>query len=274
MRLRETSNRCEALEEDLSEVHKHLQERIKESTTMRRLLNESQGSEERKLREATESIKALTEERDRLENESVVASLKRSRELEDLRTKIKGLEESLAKLSDERTRYRLEVEELEASRGRTKTKIELEQKELEESRQVIERLGKALETAEVGIRESEKANVVLRKVTEETQQKLERAQKNQKTLANDVRVLQNENVRLQSDLRSASGSPTAPGSSPASPVRENKSKSTSVNLPYLKNILFSFLERKDHREEMIPVLSQLLHFEGNDQDRFWNAFSK
>lgn len=274
MRLRETSDRCEALEEDLSDVHKHLQERIKECTTMRRLLSENQGSEEEKLSEATESIKLLTEERDKLENELVVASLKRSREIEDLRVKIKSMEESLSIASDDKRRHNFEIEELKVSSERSKMQINLDQQELEESRQVIEKLSKALEAAEVGIRESEKSNSVLRKVTEETQQKLERAQKNQKTLIDDLRVLQSENVKLQKTRSSV------PVHQPSvtitnSPLRsDNNMASVLVNLSYLKNILFAFLEHKDHREEMVPVLSQLLHFEGNDQDRFWNAFSK
>jgi len=69
---REAKERYEALEEELSEAHKLLSERARESDTMRRLLDEAEGREAGRMKEAKEKLEAAIEERDHLEEEIAV----------------------------------------------------------------------------------------------------------------------------------------------------------------------------------------------------------
>lgn len=68
-REREAKERCEALEEELSGVHKLLSERAREAGTMRRLLDEAEGREAGRIREVIEKLENVMEERDQLEEE-------------------------------------------------------------------------------------------------------------------------------------------------------------------------------------------------------------
>jgi chromosome segregation ATPase len=68
-RARETQERCEALEEELSEAHKLLGERGRETDTLRRLLDEAEGREEGRIKRMREKVEAAVEEKERIEEE-------------------------------------------------------------------------------------------------------------------------------------------------------------------------------------------------------------
>lgn len=101
-RAREAKERCDALEEELSEVHKLLSERVREAATMRRLLDEAEGREAGRIKEAREKLETAVEECDRLEEEIV---LLRRNNAEGGSELARALEEKEATLQDLNMKY-------------------------------------------------------------------------------------------------------------------------------------------------------------------------
>jgi chromosome segregation ATPase len=238
---------------------------------MRRLLNESEESQQTRLRDAEDAVRNLKEERDRLEEEVAAMSRRRVRDLDELRSRNAELTRVKTSLEEEITRTRHEVDDLRARRDRVDTVATRERAELEESRALIEQLRESLTSAEASARDCEKLNQTLKQVTEETQQKYERLQRNQRTLNEDLKALQAANTRMKSN-----DNISPPKSSQSSVVSIDQSLvppagNSKVNLAYIKNVLLGFLEHKEQRQQLLPVVATLLEFKENDEQRFWRA---
>ncbi|KAK7205472.1 hypothetical protein BZA70DRAFT_278210 [Myxozyma melibiosi] len=48
----------------------------------------------------------------------------------------------------------------------------------------------------------------------------------------------------------------------------------NLSVPYIKNVLLGFLERKEQRQQLMSVLSTVLQFQGNDEQRFLTALQQ
>jgi chromosome segregation ATPase len=114
-RAREAKERCEALEEELSETHKLLSERARESDTMRRLLDEAEGREAGRMKAAREKLEVAIEERDHLEEE--IAMLRRGN-AEGSGELMRTLKAKEGSLSDLTTRHESLAKEVDVLRRR------------------------------------------------------------------------------------------------------------------------------------------------------------
>ena len=143
-RAREAKDRCEALEEELSEAHKILTERAREASTMRRLLDEAEGREEGRVKQAMERLESALEERDRLEEE--IAALRRTN-AEGSGAMTKTLKERETSVKDLTTRYDeavKKVSELIAKNTDITKKLQQARKEADEALAKAARLSKSL----------------------------------------------------------------------------------------------------------------------------------
>ena len=281
IRLMETTARCETLEEELSDTHKHLQERIREASTMRRLLNDTEGSQDSKLKDITEKLDFLTEERDQLESEASQLAKRRNREIENFKTRIRELEQSLELVQEEKTRFHRDISELRSSRSHADDKLVTAELEAQESREVITQLKDNLSRTESSLKTSTKTITNLKKLVEESQSRVDKLYQNQHTLNKDIRALQAEKTRLKQQLESSGattsdtlqkeGSSTSLNSASSSTGPSSKS---GPNVPYIKNILLGFLEHKDQRTQLMPVVSTVLDFKNDDEKRLWAALGK
>ena len=143
-RAREAKERCEALEEELSEAHKLLSERAREAGTMRQLLDAAEGREAGRIKEAREKLEAAIEERDHLEEE---ITLLRRNNAEGSGELIRALREKESAVKDLTTKYQLVQKDMDDMVARNKdaeAKLEQARKEADEAISKFNNLSKSL----------------------------------------------------------------------------------------------------------------------------------
>ena len=143
-RAREAKERCEALEEELSEAHKLLSERAREAGTMRRLLDEAEGRESGRIKEAMEKLEVVIEERDHLEEE---ITLLRRNNAEGSGELTRALREKESTVKDLTTKYQLvnkDMDDMVMSNKDLKAKLEHARKEADEATSKLINLSKSL----------------------------------------------------------------------------------------------------------------------------------
>ncbi|KAL9106759.1 MAG: hypothetical protein Q9227_008258 [Pyrenula ochraceoflavens] len=293
--MRESSARAEALEEELTETQRMLSERSREGDTMRRLLNDVEASSERKVREMKERMEIAVEERDRAEDEASTTGRRLAREMEDLRTKARDLTRSLKRTEDERDELEHAQADWRRRRGTLEEQTERSVTEVSEMRAAMAQLRDALDESERNTQDLERQRNEFRRAVEESQQRLEKLQKSNKSLAEEVKALQQQQQQQQSSAKRPQGavglgldssvpssrsSLESGGGRIASPATRDRQQGRSetptiinasskaapppnVDYVYLKNVLLQFLEQRDknHQKQLIPVLGMLLHFD-------------
>ncbi|KAK9385112.1 hypothetical protein V1515DRAFT_609340 [Lipomyces mesembrius] len=291
MQSKESRDRYDALEEELSESHRLLIERAREATTIRRLLSDAESKQEASVRELKEQVSVLMEERDRAEREAITISRRKSHEMEDLRIKVREQERKLGMADEERSRLSAELNDLRAARERADEKVNLASSEMDETRKVLTELRTVLETTETQLREVEANRQELKRLAEDTQGKVDRLQKTNRILSEEVQSLQTAKFTMDlhpgiqtrasqsvSNLSAGSNKDsivprlTSPGSFSPSPTYLAYEENENLSIPYIKNVLLGFLERKEQRQQLMPVISTVLQFHGNDEQRFLAAF--
>jgi chromosome segregation ATPase len=143
-RAREAKDRCEALDEELSEAHKLLSERAREAGTMRRLLDEAEGREAGRIKEAREKLEAAIEERDHLEEE---ITLLRRNNAEGSGELTKSLREKELAVKDLATRYekvKKELDDLILKKKDVEGKLDRARTEADEANSRLSKLSKSL----------------------------------------------------------------------------------------------------------------------------------
>ncbi|KAI9736232.1 MAG: hypothetical protein M1834_001118 [Cirrosporium novae-zelandiae] len=287
--MKEARERCENLEEELTDAHRLLSERSREGETMRRLLADAEGRTEIKLREMRERLDAALEERDRAEDEASAASRRRAREMDDMKNKVRETERSLKLLEEEKEELESAQREWRRRREELEAHDEQSSKELHDVRRAMGELRDALDASEKQAGELERQKTELRKAVEESTLRVEKLQKTNKIMTEEVRSLQtskkvgrgSEAPSTRSSIdspssRSLVGSPTPNGRGNSRTVAVESSSSQSsagIDLEYLKNVLLQFLEQKDkkHKQQLIPVLSMLLRFDGKDEQKWMSV---
>lgn len=301
---RELTARSESKEEELAEAQRMLSERTRESQTMRALLDQSESGTEARLRDMRERMEAAKEERDRLEDEYSVSSRRMARELNEAQNKLRDAQRALRTVENEKEDLEGRSREWRKLRGELEYASKSAEREAEEARQAMKGVREALDESETQIRDSEAQKADLRRQLEETSDRVERLNKANKNLTEEVKNLQaHTSLRrpgarpggvdsgLQSSRTSidsnAARAPltsnnrlTTPSTSslPRSETPGGNASSNTglsqgtVDYVYLKNVLLQFLSQKDkaHQRQLIPVLGMLLHFDDRDQQR-WNA---
>ena len=274
MQMREARERCESLEEELGDAHRLLSERSREGETMRRLLADVEGRADSRIREMKDRMDVAIDERDRAEDEANTVGRKRAREAEELKAKLREAEKALGKAEEDREEVGRAQKEWKRKREELELTAEQATQELRNVRQAMDELRDTLDASEKQTRELEKQKADLRRSVEETQSKVERLQRSNKVMTDEMRTLQASKKRgldsgVQSSRTSIESAPSRPNLASPAPSDRRASATpigpggASVDYVYLKNVLLQFLEQKDknHQKQLIPVLSMLLHFD-------------
>ncbi|KAK3364472.1 hypothetical protein B0T25DRAFT_563492 [Lasiosphaeria hispida] len=249
--LKECQTQCESLEEDLADTHKMLNERTREGQSFRRLLEEGEERAVFQAREMRTKLDAAVEERDRLEDESTTLARRKTRETEELRQKIRDLERDIKELASEKDDLEKKAKEwkrisdkLEEDEG----KAGAEAKELQAT---VTQLRSALDASEAQGRNMETKQAELRRSLDEYRQKYDKLNKELK--------------RLQAAAQ--------PAAAAKSPSQASAAGMSQTDTSYVKNIILQLLEQKDNkvREQLVPVLSKLLLFDSNDEQKWLAA---
>ena len=296
---REAGSHAESLEEELAETQRMLSERTREGETMRRLLSEAESKSESRTREMRERMEKTIEERDRTEDEASTNGRRLAREMEDLKHKARDATKAFKDVEEEKEELERAAREWKRRREGLEKICERSAKELEEVRGAMKVMRDALDESERQIRELEASKSDLRKANEERTARIEKLATSNKSLADEVKMLQRGSRKpgvrhgLDSSVqssRSSLDSPSAggglgsrhtnsssvlgPGSPAANRPSGDRSEQTltgagtglsagTVDYVYLKNVLLQFLEQRDksHQRQLVPVLGMLLHFD-------------
>ncbi|MCJ1243200.1 hypothetical protein MMC30_000397 [Trapelia coarctata] len=287
MQTKEARERCESLEEELADAHRLLSERSREGETLRRLLTEVEARAETRVREMKERMDVALEERDKAEDEASTASRRRVRELEEVRNKLKDVERNLRRVEEDKEELEVAQRDWKKRREDLEQKAEQSTREAEDVRRAMSELQDALDESERQACELEKQKVELRHSLEDTQLRLDKVQKSNKAMSEELRLIQVPKTRPldsqgQSPRSSIDSTPSraklaspGPKSRAISSVPDSGPPTPSIDFVYLKNILLQFLEQKDkkHQMQLIPVLGMLLHFDRKDEQKWMAAIT-
>ncbi|KAL2038723.1 hypothetical protein N7G274_008481 [Stereocaulon virgatum] len=145
----------------------------------------------------------------------------------------------------------------------------------------------ALDESERQARDLEKQKAELRRSVEDTQFRLEKLQKSNKTMADEISKIQTSKTKAMDSSAQSSRSSLDSAARLGSPTSQSRNTSAALlNAPngqlpgamdyvYLKNVLLQFLEQKDkkHQMQLIPVLGMLLHFDRKDEQKWMSAIT-
>ncbi|KAK2802901.1 hypothetical protein FQN51_004164 [Onygenales sp. PD_10] len=271
MQVKEARERCDSLEEEVADAHRLLSERTREGETMRRLLSDVEIRTDAKVRDFKERLETAIEERDRAEDEANLAGRKRSREIEELKTKARDAERALRRAEQDREELEQAQKDWKRRREDMEAETERSKRDLIDVQTAMTQLRDALDESEKQARDLEKEKAELRRSVEETSQRLEKLRKSNKTLTDDLKAFQASKRRGFDSSNSSGRSPRSSldRSGVVSPHSRERSATPTgpgaggIDYVYLKNVLLQFLEQKDknYQKQLIPVLGMLLHFD-------------
>ncbi|ODQ78981.1 hypothetical protein BABINDRAFT_162063 [Babjeviella inositovora NRRL Y-12698] len=270
MKFKEASNRVETLEEELNESQTMLQERTRESATIRKLLLEVENSQDVKFRELNARLKSLEEEKEEIENDYGMAMKRKQRELDDLKYITESLKTDLLRVETKFSKAKESLDKTTNLNKELQYQTHSSNETSDEIHETLEKLRESLNKSEKKARELENLNSILKKLNEDSSLKFERLTKNYKIVANQLKGVKE---KLTVDASSHSN-----GSSPVSSRKNSiiggvlpKAPSESTNVAYVKNIVLGFLERKEQRQQLLPVVKTLLDLDSDEEKRLLTA---
>ncbi|EEH03521.1 viral A-type inclusion protein repeat protein [Histoplasma capsulatum G186AR] len=291
MQVKEARERCVSLEEEVADAHRLFSERTRECETMRRLLSDIEMRTDAKVREFKERLEAAIEERDQAEDEASLAGRKRTREIEELRTRTRDMERTLRRVEQDKEELEYAQKEWKRRQGELEVETERSKRDLSDVHATMTHLRDTLDEGERQIRELEKENAELRRSIEATNRRLDKLRKSNRTLTEDGKVSKaSKRYGFESSNTGSSRSPRSsldsdmqqPRSSGlVSPHSQGRSATLQgsdvggVDYVYLKNVLLQFLEQRDknYQKQLIPVLGMLLQFDSSDEQKWMSAIS-
>lgn len=278
-RLREMRDRYEAIEEEVSEAHRQLSERARESETLRRLLTELEGSQESRLREMRERMESAISERDKAEDEAAFNGKKRAREVEDLKEALLDAERALRKANLTNQDLSISLDVLTKTHETAKSITADRDRDMAELRETMNGLSQSLREAESQMSILEQDRESLRCALKESNSRLDRVGTDLK-IRDDLlhrlkeekaQILDRQNEIVPTVFRPSHQKNDSIGSIPSTPTNVRTPSMHSISLSdhrpiekaevdreYIKNVLFQFLENKEKRRYLLPAISKLL----------------
>ncbi|AOA60756.1 Vesicular transport protein [Komagataella phaffii CBS 7435] len=254
----EYSLKIESLHEELSSSSSILQERSREMNTIRKLLADTESKCDERIKQLKARIDRLEEEKETTSHESSVQARKLSKTIDQLK---KGKNE----LSVQLEQCKLELEHLKSvpsrvdvdnKNGASNENSDENQSDIESG--IIEQLRNSLKGYEEQLKQYQDSNVLLKKVNEEQLLKFERLHSNFKIVSKQYRMLKDQKDEVNTRSRNNSViSSTSAGSD------ENERDKVA----YIKNVLLGFLEHKDQRAMLFPVVKMLLMLDDDEERR-------
>lgn len=252
MKSKETQTRIYYLEDELSEAKSLLQERTRELSTIRRMLIEAEEDHNVKISEYKTDLRNATQEKQELESELQLVIKKRQREIDELKstcdTHVRKIKELELACQEIRAKY----EPFASAPG---VDAEAQLQKANEYEAMIAELRSSLQSSSKKVKDYENMNSMLKKLNEESSLKFERLSKNYKHMTQQYRQMK--------DHKSQEHKPETLSATP--------DKSDDANLAYLRNVLVGFLEHKEQREQLLPVLKMLFKFSADEEKTLMGA---
>lgn len=253
LKARDAQMRFENLEDELSESKNLLQERTRESSTLRRLLIDAEEQTNIKTSELRNELRTINEEKHELESNFLASMKKRQREIDELKAVGDGY---LVKVRELENKCEELKKQYEPSKNSASAELQEREKALENT---IEELRTSLQASSKKVQDYENTNRILKKLNDELTLKFERLSKNYKHITQQYRQMQSQNTAI-----AQSASPSARSS-----IEEKRPDET--NVAYLKNVLMGFVEHREQRGQLLPVVKTLFHFDEDEERKLLSA---
>lgn len=306
VKLKESNKRIISLEDELNEYTSIIQDKTKEADNIRRLLSDLQNEENEKQQSLETKLSLLSDEKSSLKSQLALQSSKHAREIQDWKHTNDELLAETQQSSLKLKEVTLRIEELEEMNRNIKKTTLASSETSSDLEKVTANLKAALSKADSRIHELQKVNAQLLDTNNNINKKLDKLTKTYKTLSSQFSALK-ENRSEMSGRPSRSNSMSSQLSN-ASTSTANKSSSNLLNVPendhrrvsivkdqqsgsdttntvyeteadkneriaYIKNVLLGFLEHKEQRNQLLPVVSILLQLDSNDEKRLLTSIS-
>lgn len=279
-KLKEANKRIISLEDEVSDYAKTVQDKIREAHVMRRLLSENANEETTKERELKENLAFFTDENTKLKNELTLQASRKTRELHDWKQANVELQSEIHALKLREKQLLSEIATINSLNDSIQRKNFASEDDSTELEKLSSHLKEALSKADKKIRDLQATNGNLMRINDDVNKKLDRLSKNYKTLLNQLSSLKEEkNGTSTRSSRSSSIVSTGNGANlPTPEPRRSHSFSKEIQITesqselnekvaYIKNVLLGFLEHKEQRNQLLPVMSMLLRLDSNDEKR-------
>lgn len=280
VKLKESNKRILSLEDELNESTSILQERTRETNTMRRLLADSENDRGIKLKELQEKFAITLEEKSKLQSELTLQTSRKTREIQELRELNMELKSEIHTLNLKIKQQQSEIDHLSSVNRNMQRKSSASAESSGELDNVVSSLKEALSRSEKKIRDTENINEELKDLNKDLNKKLDRLSKNYKTVSTQLNRQKEGNSPVPPSRSNSSTftlSDDASDSVSRRPSLVNESSSNTVStdtrselnekIAYIKNVLLGFLEHREQRSQLLPVVSMLLHLDSNDEKR-------
>lgn len=276
VKLKESNKRIMSLEDELNEYMNTLQEKSRECDTMRRLISDQQNEESSGRQEIENKLALLTDERNKMESELALQTSRKNREIQNWKNMNDDLKSQLNQLQFREKQLLSQIEDLNNISQTLKRSTNNDEDESGELKKVAGNLKEALQKADKRISELQESNEQLMKLNSDANKKYERLSNNYRTLSSQLSTLRekssidrlsrpsNESIRSRSN---SEVSVTSNSSAKISPRASEAQPDVNEKIAYIKNVLLGFLEHKDQRAQLLPVIAMLLQLDNNDEKR-------
>ncbi|KAL6937586.1 hypothetical protein ACO0RG_004097 [Hanseniaspora osmophila] len=282
IKLRESIRLKNSLEEELNDTMSTLQEKNKELAKMKRSINEQDMQVSNQIEDWKNKYQISVERAKSMENELNLLILTQKDELTNSKTYNDELNKKIAKLEENEQLLKKQVAHLNTSFSVTEQQSQRTSSASEVLNSTIQNLKSELTKAVKLSREYEQSNTEMKKLNQELNLKLERLSKNYKSLSAQLKSARTQDYdlakpspRRHSSITSLSSindvnnslsnfsTPSTPSETKTSSEQDYDSK-----LSYIKNVLIGFMEHKDQRQQLLPVVSMLFKFTNQEEQKF------
>ncbi|GMM44693.1 Imh1 protein [Pichia kluyveri] len=294
MRNKEYENKIDIIQEELTQSRNMLQERIREMSTMRKLLVDNEETQNNDRKELKLKIDKLLEDKEISDNEYMMTIKNKQRELDELKRKVNDLANALEQSETMNKKLKEQVIKLDSNANSNDNAGHTLERQLSDNQiseynsKMIESLRESLKRTENRVKEFEEVNEKLRISNQESSDKLIRLNKKYKLLSQQYKRKFSEGGSAGSNTPSRNGSflfNTSGGSGRHDSIsvapdevetllhpdvvnnvtnnskEEEDLKEKSI---YIKNVLLGYLEHKEQRQMLLPVIKMLLYMTDED----------
>ncbi|GMG18949.1 unnamed protein product [[Candida] boidinii] len=265
---------------------------------------DSEESNDQKMKEITAKLNRLFEEKEKIETDSTLSIKRKQREIDEIKMKLEAMENEIETLKIEKDAMAKELQKAKELGANTANSLQ-HQKDISNDQisvqltndKLLDGLRESLTESEGRVRELESLVGVLKRNNEESSEKLVRVYKKYKVLSQQYKATRSHrresvnSVDSSSPMNSRKGSmvnmsisedqqspqnglssrDTAAGVSNSNKASNEESYKEKVE--YIKNVLLGFLEHKEQRAMLLPVVKTLLLLDNNDEKRFLSSIA-
>ncbi|SCV02621.1 LAME_0H03444g1_1 [Lachancea meyersii CBS 8951] len=274
IKLKEANKRIGFLEDELNESALVVQEKTKELVGMRRTLAEGHSDVGARLQKVENILTSALDEKERLESEFALQATMFQRTIQDLKKSNENLTLQIQELRLKEKNYEYEVNQLKSSNAKVQKASNEDSGKTRELESALLEVRNSLSNSEKKLRSLEIANESFKELNGDLTRKLDRVSKNYKQMSSQLaaaKELKTSRPSSRSNSVFSISDQHSNGVSRRASYTEESGKETQADLndkiAYIKNVLLGFLEHKEQREMLLPVVSTLLHLDSNDEKR-------